>query len=82
MNNKFYFTIPEVNQSIDLPLEIKWDFEGRTDSIEIYERQVLEEVIGLPTDYEILRFSHKEDILNGRTDINYEFNFYNANINF
>lgn len=76
--NKFYFTVPDVNQGIQLPLEIKWDFDGRTDSIELYEDEVIKEVIGIADDFEIARFSHKEDIQTNKTEINYEFNFFNG----
>ena len=55
---------------------MNWDFYGRTDSIELYEEQVLEEVIGLPTDFEILRFSHKEDSVDFQTKIKYDFYFF------
>ncbi len=77
--NKFYFTLPDITQGIQLPLEMKWDFDGRNDSIEIYEEEVLEDIIGVPTDYEILRFSHKEHINSQLTNINYQFYFYSGN---
>ena len=73
--NKFYFTLPDVSQGLQLPLEMKWDFDGRNDSIEVYEDEILETVIGVPTDYEILRFSHNEHLNSQLTDINYQFNF-------
>jgi hypothetical protein len=77
VNNKYYFTLPTVTQGIQLPIEIKWDFEGRSDSIDEYQEEVVKEVIGVATDFEIARFSHKEN-QNGKTDINYEFRFSNG----
>ena len=77
--NKFYFTLPDVSQGLQLPLEMKWDFDGRNDSIEVYEDEILETVIGVPTDYEILRFSHNEHLNSQLTDINYQFNFFSGN---
>ena len=56
MSNKFLFTIPKGNKSIDLPIEIKWDFYGRDDSIELYEEEVLVDIIGVAKDFEVLRF--------------------------
>ena len=79
MNNKFYFTLPTTNRTIDVPIEIKWDFLNRTDSIELYEDEVLGEVIGLPKDFEVSRFSHEEYSPNEQTKIRYEFNFWNPN---
>lgn len=75
--NKYRFTIPENDGYINIPLEIKWDFEGRDESIDLFEDEVLEEIIGKPTDFEILRFTHElYDSI--RTDINYVFNFYSG----
>ena len=73
--NKYRFPIPENDGYINIPIEIKWDFMGKDDSIEIYEKSVIEEIIGTPRDFEILRFSH-EEFANMRTDVNYEFNFF------
>ena len=74
--NKYRFTIPENDGYINIPVEIKWDYYGRDTSIEKYERSVLEDIIGSPKDFEITRFSHESHSNNTRTDINYEFNFF------
>lgn len=79
MNNKYYFTIQETDRGIDLPVEIKWDFEGRTDAIDEYQYTVLEEVIGLPEDFEIARFSHDEYTPYNQTNIKYNFYFFSGN---
>ena len=78
MSNKFLFTIPKGNKSIDLPIEIKWDFYGRDDSIELYEEEVLVDIIGVAKDFEILRFSHSPYIPNQKTEIKYDFYFYDS----
>jgi hypothetical protein len=80
-NNKFRFTIPRTDKYINIPLEIKWDLHGRTDSIEQYEQTVIEEIIGLPKDYEIARFEHTPYGNNGFTELIYDFYFYNGNPN-
>ena len=77
--NKYRFTIPEVDGYIDIPVEIKWDFLGRDDSIELYEEDVIKYIIGSPRDYEIIRFSHESYNSDTRTDVNYEFNFFDNN---
>jgi hypothetical protein len=79
VNNKYRFILPTNNLTIDIPIEIKWDFYGRTDSIELYEDEVIEELVGLPKDYEIVRFSHEEYGQSGDTLLNYEFNFFDVN---
>ena len=78
MNNSYRFILSENNQSIDIPIEIKWDFNGHEDSIEIYEDEVLEEIIGLPKDYEIKRFAHDYYGLDEQSALEYQFYFFNG----
>ena len=77
MSNKYKFTIPANDTYINLPIEIKWDFYGRDDSIDVYEGDVLEKIIGIAEDFEILRFSH-QNYDGEKTDVNYNFNFYSG----
>jgi len=89
VNNNYRFVLPNNDQYINLPIEIKWDFYGRDDSIEIYEDEVIEEIIGSPKDFEILRFSHKRYFSGTtgnvpvkqvyQTKLQYQFNFYSGN---
>ncbi len=83
MSNKFHFTLGTTGKTINIPIEIKWDFDGKDDSIEIYENDVVEEVIGEPKDFEVLRFAHQEYNLTNpnriSTEILYEFFFYTGN---
>jgi hypothetical protein len=58
---------------------MKWDFAGRTDSIEKYEDEVLTDIIGVAEDFEILRFAHAPYGQTSRTEIFYEFNFFSGN---
>lgn len=78
MNNSYRFILPENDQSIDIPIEIKWDFQGHTDSIELYEDEIVEEIIGLPKDYEIVRFAHETYGLDNESHIEYQFYFFNG----
>jgi len=69
------------NKTINIPIEMNWDFGGRDDLIEKYEEDVIREVIGSPNDFETIRFSNKDytdNLGNSRTDINYEFNFFSG----
>ena len=58
VSNKYKFILPTTDKYINLPIELKWDFYGRDDSIEIFQEEVVEDIIGVPDDFEILRFAH------------------------
>jgi hypothetical protein len=73
--NKIKILRPINDQYVDIPIEMKWDFTGRDDSILEYQDEMVKEIIGSPNDFEISRFSNNSD-QNGNTDINYEFYFY------
>jgi hypothetical protein len=77
--NKFRILKPTENQTINIPIEIKWDFFGRDDSIDIYEESVLEELIASPGGFEIARFAPDVYGEFGQTALNYQFFFYNDN---
>jgi hypothetical protein len=81
-NNRYYITLPVTSQEINIPIEITEDFLGRSDSIELYEDEVLGQVIGIPFDFEVGRYSHNEySPTNTQTSVNYEFYFYSGNPN-
>ena len=79
MNNNYFRKIQTVNeQYINIPVEIKFDMEGREDLINEWENDVIEEIINPINDFEITKFAHKEYYVNNVmiTDINYEFFFF------
>jgi hypothetical protein len=80
--SKYRIVKPSNDQQIDIPIEIKWDFTGRDDSVDEYQVDVLNQIIGPVNDFEIDRFEHNiysEFETNvEKTSINYEFNFYNG----
>jgi hypothetical protein len=81
-NNKYTFTLPKgTDQYINIPIEIKWDFIGQDDVIEKYEEDVIEEIVGFPGDFEILRFGHDSYDNGNKTDIKYDFYFFSDNGN-
>ena len=76
-NNKYTFTLPKGDDKyINIPVEIKWDFVGQDDAIEKYQEQVVEDVVGFPGDFEILRFAHDSYDNGKKTDIKYDFHFF------
>jgi hypothetical protein len=66
------------NKQLTLPVEINWDFSGKEQSIELYEEEVVKEVIGVGYDFEVERFPHDIDPITKKSEINYEFNFYSG----
>jgi len=76
VNNKFKFTLPKGDDKyINLPVEIKWDFLGRTDAVDEYQKNAIERVTGVVDDFEILRFAHASYSDGVKTDVNYDFYF-------
>ena len=51
VNNNYRFTIPTKDTFLNLPIEVKWDFYGREDSIELYEEDVIKVIIGSTKDF-------------------------------
>jgi len=84
VNDKYYFVLPSGDTSFNIPIELKWDFLGKDDSIELYEEQVVEEIVGSPSDFEVMRFSHEPYKKGGGdtlfTSIKYDFYFYDLNL--
>jgi hypothetical protein len=77
--NKYKILNNNNQKYLNIPVEIKWDFIGKDDSVDEYEKTILEEIIGTANDFEICRFSHQEYLdINQRpkTEINHKFNFY------
>lgn len=79
MNNNYFRKTQTVNeQFINVPIELKFDMEGREDLISEWEDQVIEEVLNPINDFEITKFAHKDYFENNvlKTAINYEFYFF------
>ena len=80
--NKFYLKLSDINQGLQLPVEVNWDFLGKQDSIEEYESTVIDEIIGTATDFEVSRFYHDEynPPNDNRTSVHYDFRFYSSGV--
>jgi hypothetical protein len=79
--NKFKIVKTSTDKYIDIPVEIKWDFYGRDDSINEIQEDIIEKVIGKPKDFELSRFENKQYLNTYETSVNYNFYFYNGQIN-
>lgn len=79
-NNSYRFVIPKQDKYINVPLEIKWDFNDRQGAIETYEKEVIKEIIAPNGSFEISRYSHKKYGLSGETSLSYKFYFYNSSL--
>lgn len=73
--NKIKILKTELDQFVNIPVNMQWDFMGRDDSISEYETDALRRVIGLPVDFEIAKFVHNT-FPNMDSSIDYEFYFY------
>ena len=60
--NKIKILLSETDKYVEVPVEMKWDFTGRDDSIEEYQKKMVKEIIGIANDFETLRFSHNSFI--------------------
>ena len=73
--NKVKILKTDLDQFINVPINMQWDFMGNDDSIDTYQTEVLNQVIGPAADFEVARFTQKP-YPNEDTAINYEFYFY------
>ena len=73
------------DRQVIVPLSINWDFSDRGDTIDAFQDDVIRQVLGIPVDYELARFTKKPITLNQQinTSVIHEFNFYNpTNLSF
>jgi hypothetical protein len=75
------YIIPQNNLNdkyVTVPLNLKWDYLDLDQSIDLYEEDVIKQVIGVGNDFEVARFSHSQYGDEERTDISYHFYFYSG----
>ncbi len=78
-NNSYKFTLPKGNDKyINIPIEIKWDILGQDNAVDEYQQNVVEDIIGFPGDFEVLRFAHAPYNNSTKTDIKYDFHFFSV----
>lgn len=59
--NKYKIIKPNINDlSINLPVQMNWDYLGQQDSIDSYEDSVVDRITENKIDYELTRFSPKK----------------------
>ena len=49
--NKIKILLSETDKYVEVPVEMKWDFTGRDDSIEEYQKKMVKEIIGIANDF-------------------------------
>lgn len=77
--SNYRFSFNADDKSINIPIQINFDMEGRDDAIDILQNQIKEDVLNPISDFELTRFSHATwDADTTKTEINYKFNFYNT----
>jgi len=78
--NKYRFNIQTGDRFLNIPIEIKTDLLGRDDLLDKFEEETIEKVINPIEDFEVTRYAHKEYDNSVETSVNYQFNFFNHNI--
>jgi len=76
--NKYKILRSSLDKQIDIPVEIKWDFYGQDDSLDVFQEEVVEKAIGKPKDFELTRFQNKQYFNSFETSVRYNFYFYNG----
>ena len=66
------------DKTISIPIELNWDYLGLDMSIDEYESNILEQVVGTGFDFEISRFEHAVDNKTQETKIKYQFFFHSG----
>ena len=77
--NRYKIIESNVDKSLVIPLDINWDFLDRGDSVDIYQQEIVDKVVGEPVDYELARFTH--NVCQNATKLTYKFNFWNSDNN-
>ena len=75
--NKIKILNSAQTKEITIPLGMNWDLYDREGAIIQEEVNIVQEVIGEPTNYELVRFSRRPISLSITNQV-YEFNFYSA----
>lgn len=76
VNNYKIRGLSSQDRELILPIDMQWGISGLEQSIELYEEDIIKDVIGVGNDYEVDRFSHEE--YGNNTKITYSFNFYSG----
>ena len=69
--NNFKILKSNLDKNLVIPINLKWDFLDREDSLNLYEESIITEIIGEPENYETARFSYNYPV-------RYVFNFKNT----
>ncbi len=77
--NNYRFSDRGIEREVQIPIERFWDVNGRDDAIDVFEEEVIEQVINPTEDFEVTRFDHKI-YSTSASSINYEFYFIPENI--
>ena len=79
-NYKIQRTVGLDNELV-VPIELSWDYQGIDQSIDIYQDEMITEVIGVGRDFEVSRFAnapYTAGTQTNKTEINYNFYFHSG----
>ena len=81
-NNNFRYAISPNDRSLNIPVSITFDNEGREDGIREFESDILKTLINGINDFETTKFANATyPLLPSNTDISYKFSFFNTTNN-
>ena len=63
------------DKNILVPLNINWDYLNRQDSIDVLTTDIITEITGNATDYEVERYSKEPNLVSNNLDSSVEYNF-------
>lgn len=72
--NKIKILTSDLEKGIVVPIGMNWDFLDRESTIKTQEQEIIKEVIGIPTNYELSRFRNLPNGPDNR-QLNYNFHF-------
>ena len=80
--NNYRIKILENDQSFKIPILTDFNFVGKNDLVEVYEDEVVEEIINPIEDFEVTRYSHKPTQVSNslKTNTDYKFHFFDRTL--
>jgi hypothetical protein len=76
--NNYKIIRNQKDANIKIPIEMNWEFDGADDAIDQIEDKLVEDIVGIPKDFEISRFTHKKHPNSDQTSITYNFDFFDT----
>ena len=80
--NNIRLRLDNQDKTLELPIIQNWDLNGINDSIDVFENEIIRQIINPIDDFETVRYAHNSwsENIDGipQTSTNYQFYFYNG----